>query len=51
MQRHDKWNEAAYRKADWSAWSRIHKAMTAILKKNHQYMTRWIAQHHAILDH
>jgi IS605 OrfB family transposase len=51
MQRHEKWNETAYRKADWSAWSRIQKAMTTALKKNQQYMTQWIAQHHVILDH
>jgi IS605 OrfB family transposase len=51
MQQHEKWDETAYRKADWSAWSRIQKTMTAVLKKNNQYMSQGIAQHHVILNH
>jgi hypothetical protein len=51
MPPHKKWDDAAYRKADGSAWSRIQKAMIAVLKKNNQYMNQGIAQHHVILAH
>ena len=50
MQARGKWHDPAYRKADWSAWSRLKRELTTILKKRHQYLNAWLDQRHQILE-
>ena len=42
MQAHGQWNDATYRQTDWSAWNRLKRALTAALKKRHQYLNAWL---------
>ncbi len=51
MQRRGKWNDRAYRKADWSAWNAIKKEISTVLLKQHQYLTAWLDQRHQIYQH
>ena len=44
MQQRGKWQDTASRKADWSAWNKLQKEISAALLKNHQCLnTRFIS--------
>ncbi len=49
MQAQDQWNDATYRKTDWSAWNRLNRALTAALKKRQQYLTAWLGYRKRLL--
>ena len=49
MQAQDLWNDSTYRKTDWSAWNRLKRALTAALKKRHQYLNAWLGYRKTLL--
>ena len=51
MQRRGKWNDTAYRKADWSAWNTVTQEIKIVLLKNRQYLNAWLGQRHQIYQH
>ncbi len=51
MQQRGKWNNTAYRKADWSAWNKIQQEIKTVLLKHHQYLNAWLDQRHQIYQH
>ena len=51
MQRRGKWNNTAYRRADWSAWHKITQEMKRVLRKHHQYLNAWLDPRHQIYQH
>ncbi|MHB1610404.1 MAG: IS200/IS605 family accessory protein TnpB-related protein [Sulfobacillus sp.] len=49
MQAQGQWNDSTYRKTDWSAWNRLKRALTAALKKQHQYLNAWLGYRKTLL--
>ena len=49
MQAQGQWNDSTYRQTDWSAWNRLKRALTAALKKRHQYLNAWLGDRKTLL--
>ncbi len=43
MQTQHQWNDASYRKNDWSTWARMKRLVIKTLASHHQYLDDWLA--------